>query len=122
MRRKIYSVLLALDDQDTMILVGDRLGLPDRFLADNNGATMRTIVNETPALVIEREIALKLEGQVRALHINDMRDMRNFVTALPYADIFVAEKMFTNLARQAGLANRYRARLETDLEALSDLL
>jgi hypothetical protein len=48
--------------------------------------------------------------------------MRNFVTALPYADIFVAEKMFTNLARQAGLANRYRARLETDLEALSDLL
>ena len=122
MRRKIYSVLLALDDQDAMILVGDRLGLPDRFLADNNGATMRMVVNETPALVIEREIALKLEGQARALHINDMRDMRNFVTVLPYADIFVAEKMFTNLARQAGLADRYRARLETDLGALADLL
>ena len=32
-----------------------------------------------------------------------MRDMRNFTTVLPYADIVVAEKLFTSLARKAGL-------------------
>ena len=82
---------------------------------------MRRVVNETPTLLIEREMVLKLEQQARPLHVNDMRDMRNFTTILPYADVVVAEKQFTNLARQAGLADRFGVRLETDLQALHDI-
>ncbi len=79
-------------------------------------------MRETPTLLIEREIALKLEAQARPIHVNDMRDLRNFATVLPYADIIVAEKQFTNLTRQAGLGDRFGVGLETDLRSLTGLL
>lgn len=122
MRRRIYSVLLVLEDQSTMIAVADQLGLPWHGLADNNGGAIRRLINETPTFLIEREIALKLEGQARPIHPNDTRDMRNFTTVLPYADIVVAEKQFINLARQAGLASRFGVRLETELQSLRQLV
>lgn len=121
MRRRIYSVLLVMEDQEIMIAVADRLGLPWRCLEDDNGATMRRVVNETATFLIEREIALKLEAQPRPIQANDTRDMRSFSTVLPYADIVVAEKQFTNLARQAGLASRFGVRLETELQVLRQL-
>jgi hypothetical protein len=122
MRRKIYSVLLVLDDQDTMIAVADKLGLPWRCFEDQNGATMRRIIKETPTFIIEREIVLKLEALNRPSHVNDLRDMQNFTTVLPYADLMVTEKAFSNLARQAGLATHFGARLETNLESLAKFL
>ncbi len=122
MRRKIYSVLLALGDQEFMIDAAVKLGLPWRCFMDNNGATMRRVVRETPTLLIEREISLKLEGQRGDIKINDALDMQNFTTVLPYADIVVAENGFINLARQAGLAERFHVRLETDLGALLNSL
>jgi hypothetical protein len=115
MKRKIYSVLLFCGDQDALIAAASALGLPWRCFEDNNGATARKVVNETPTLLIEREISLKLEAERRAIKINDFCDMRNFTTVLPYADVVVAEKQFINLARQAGLAARFNARLETKL-------
>ena len=121
MRRRIYSMLLAHGDQEILIAVADQLALPWRCFEDNKGATIRYVINETPAFLIEREIGLKLENQARPIHVNDMRDMRNFTTVLPYADVVVAEKQFTNLARQAALETRFGVRLETDLEVLRDL-
>lgn len=76
---------------------------------------MRRVVAETPILAAGREMVLKLEGQRRANHVNDFCDMQNFTTVLPYADVVVAEKQFVNLARQAGMATRFRARMETKL-------
>jgi hypothetical protein len=122
MRRRIYSVLLVLDDQQEMIAVADQLGLPWRCFEDNNGAAMRRVARETPAFIIEREIGLKLEALARPIHVNDMRDMRNFVTAVPYADVILAEKFFTTLARQAGLERRFGVRLGTCLEDLRSLI
>lgn len=121
-RRKIYSVLLVLDQQEILIAAANRVGLPWERLKENNGSAIRTLVRETPGLLIEREIALKLEAQARPIHLNDMRDLRNFATVLPYADIVVAENQFTNLARQAGLGDRFGVRLETDLRSLIDFL
>jgi hypothetical protein len=122
MRRKIYSVLLVVEQQEILIAAADRVGLPWERLKENNGSAIRTLVRETPTLLIEREIALKLEAQARPIHVNDMRDLRNFATLLPYADIIVAENQFTNLARQAGLGDRFCVGLETDLRSLTGLL
>jgi hypothetical protein len=122
LRRRIYSVLLVLGDQEIMIAIAEKLGLPWRCFAENNGATMRKVISETPTFLIEREMALKLEGQNRAIHVNDMRDMRNFTAVLPYADIVVAEKQFSNLARQAGLTRCFDIQLETKLQSLLRLL
>ncbi len=118
MRRRIYSVLLALGDQEFMIDTAVKLGLPWRCFMDNKGATMRRVVKDTPTFLIEREVSLKLEGQRGNIHINDMRDMQNFTTVLPYSNIVVAENKFINLARQAGLAECFDVRLETDLGVL----
>lgn len=122
MRRKIYSVLLALGDQEFMIDTAIGLGLSWRCFMDNSGATLRRVIRETPTLLIEREMSLKLEGQRGDIQLNDARDMQNFTTVLPYADIVVAENKFVNLARQAGLAERFGLRLETDLGALLNSL
>ncbi len=122
MRRKIYSVLLVMGEQDVMIATATRLGLPWNCFMDRGGATMRAVVRETPAFLIEREISLKLEAENRPIHLNDMRDMRTFATVLPYSDVVVAEKPFTSLARQAGLHTHFGVRLETDLQALKELL
>ena len=40
LRRRIYSVLLVLEDQQTMIAVADQVGLPWRCFEDNKGAPM----------------------------------------------------------------------------------
>jgi hypothetical protein len=114
-KRKIQGVLLFDGDQDTLISAADALDLPWRCFADNKGATMRRVVAEAPTLAAEREMVLKLEGQRRAIHVNDFCDMQNFTTVLPYADVVVAEKQFVNLARQAGMATRFRARMEIKL-------
>lgn len=122
MRRKIYSVLLFSGDQGALIAASDALGLPWRCFEDNKGATARRVISETSTLFIERELTLKLEGQNRTVQINDFCDMRNFTTVLPYADLVIAEKQFVNLARQAGMAKRFNARLETRLDVLPEYL
>lgn len=122
MRRRLYSAIMAIDQQDVIISIAEGLGLPWTSLMDRGGATLRAVIRDTPAFYIEREITLRLEAQDRAVALNDMRDMRTFCTVLPYADIVVAEQQFTNLARQAGLHARYAVHLETDIRALRTLL
>lgn len=122
MRRRIYSAITAIEQQDLIIAIAGRLGLPWTCLGDKGGATFRTVIRDTPAFYIEREISLRLEAQDRPVALNDMRDMRTFCTVLPYADVMVAEQQFTSLARQAGLPARYGACLETDIRALPGLL
>lgn len=122
MRRRIYSVITAMETQDQIIAIATRMGLDWKSLADKGGAALRAVIRETPALHIEREISLRLEAQERLIELNDMRDMQAFCTVLPYADIVVAEQQFTSLARQAGLPAHYGVRLETDIRALPDLL
>jgi hypothetical protein len=122
MRRKIYSVLLVMGEQDVMISAAIKLGLPWNCFMDRGGHTMRDVVRETPAFLIEREISLRLEAESRPIHLNDMRDMRTFATVLPYSDVVVAEKPFINLARQAGLHTRFGVQLETDLRVLKEQL
>lgn len=122
MRRRIYNVLLAMGEQEIMIATATQMGLSWNCFMENDGAILRIVMRETPAFLIEREITLKLEALTRPIELNDMRDMRNFATVLPYADIIVAEKLFTNLARQADLDSRFGVHLETDLNALTHLL
>lgn len=122
MRRRLYSAIMAINQQDVIISIAEHLGLPWTCLGDKGGATLRAVIRDTPAFYIEREITLRLEAQERAITLNDMRDMRTFCTVLPYADIVVAEQQFTSLARQAGLHARYATHLETDIRALLTLL
>lgn len=121
-RRRVYSAITAIENQDLIIAIACQLGLPPTCLGDKGGNTLRTVIRDTPAFHVEREIALRLEAQKRSIELADMCDMRTFCTVLPYANIVIAEAQFINLARQAGLHTRYNVHLETDIRALPALL
>ncbi len=122
MRRKIYRALTAMEQQDVFMGVAERMGLFKVDLGANNGAGLRAVLRQTPTFDIETEIVLRLEAQPRPIYNNDMRDLRSFSTVLAYSDLVIAENQFTNLARQAGLDRKYGVRLETDLEALLEVI
>lgn len=82
----------------------------------------RSIMNECPTYFIEREIGLRIEAQDRAIEENDFRDMQTFCAVVAYANVIVAENMFSNLAVQAGLHKKYDTRILTRLADLLEAL
>jgi hypothetical protein len=81
------------------------------------------VMEGTPTYYIEREMVLLLEGQHnRPIKENDFRDMQSFCAVVAYADVIVAENMFSSLARQAGLDRKYRTQIVTSLLQLKACL
>jgi hypothetical protein len=62
---------------------------------------------------------IRLEDQSKPVTENDLRDMLSFSTALPLADVIVAEKPFVGLARQAKLGETYGTLLLTSVTDLT---
>ncbi|HZZ33438.1 MAG TPA: hypothetical protein VFE10_15765 [Phenylobacterium sp.] len=111
MRRKIYSVLQAVDEIDLLRRVAASAGYAWTSTSDMDQVLFRRVIREAPALHVEREITLRLEAQDRAISHNDLRDMQAFATVVPYAELVVAENQFSSLARQAG---RHQADIDFD--------
>ncbi|MER8370595.1 hypothetical protein NKH84_24070 [Mesorhizobium sp. M0902] len=115
MRRRIYSARLIIDELDFILATGQQLGLGWRSVGDLGSPLTRSIAADVPILNAERELAVRLEDQSRDVDENDLRDMSSFITALPLADLVVAEKQFVNLARQAGLEEKFGTVLMTSI-------
>jgi len=115
MRRRMHSARLMINELDLILSFVRKAGLskPDETAVLRNNA--RNIINECPTYFIEREIGLRIEAQSRAIEENDFRDMQAFCAVLAYADIVIAENMFSNLAKQAGLHKMYGTRITTNL-------
>ena len=122
MRRRLHSARLMINDLDLIRSFVRKAGMsePDDAIVLRNNA--RNIINECPTYLIEREIGLRIEVQSRAIEENDFRDMQTFCAVLAYADIVVAESMFSNLAKQAGLHKTYDTRIMTSLADIPDAL
>jgi hypothetical protein len=119
LRRRAYSARLLIDEIDFVFKIAKRLGLPWTGISDIGASLAKSLVAEVRVLNVERELVVRLEDQKRELTENDLRDMDSFTTALPLADIFVAEKPFVNLARQARLGEKYDTMLLTSITELS---
>jgi hypothetical protein len=115
MRRKLSSARLMINELDLVLSFIRMAGLPEPGENAVLEKFARSIVNECPAYFIEREIGLRIEAQNRAIEENDFRDMQTFCAVVAYADIIVAENMFSNLAVQAGLHKKYDTRILTKL-------
>jgi hypothetical protein len=122
MRRRIYSANLMVDDLELISGFISRAGLTTKNETEVLRKCARKLIAESPSYLIEREITLKLEAQSREIAENDFRDMQTFCAVVAYADVIVAENMFANLARQAGLHRNYNTHIITDLLELKDLL
>jgi hypothetical protein len=118
-RRRAYSAKLLLDEIDVVLMTAKRLNLPWSSVGDIGVSLAKSLVADVPIMNVERELAVRLEDQKRATNENDLRDMAAFTTALPLADVFVAEKPFVNLARQARLGDKYGTVLLTSVTELT---
>jgi hypothetical protein len=117
-RRKAYSAVLLLDELDLILKIAKSVGAPWESLTDIGAINARRLIRETPTYHVERELALRIEAQDRALSENDFRDMSSFCAAIPYADIIIGEKQFSSLVCQAGLDKHYNTIISANLEAL----
>lgn len=120
MRRRAYGAQLLVDELDFVFTLVKRLSLPWSNVRDLGPKLAKSLVADVPVLNVERELAVRLEDQQRAITENDLRDMASFAAVLPLADLFVAEKPFVNLARQAGLDRAYGVDLRTAVTELTD--
>jgi len=119
LRRRAYSAQMLIDEIDFVLGIGKRLNLPWTSVSDMGASVAKSVVSEVPAMNVERELVVRLEDQDRDLNENDLRDMDSFTTALPLADLIVAEKPFVNLARQARLGEKYGTMLLTSVTDLT---
>ena len=115
LRRRAYGAQLILDEIDFIVQSGRRLGLAWQNVRDVGSSLLRSMTVDIPVLNAERELAIRLEDQARAVTGNDLRDMAAFTAVLPLADMIIAEKPFVNLAKQARLDERYRTVLLTSI-------
>ncbi|MCR5856635.1 hypothetical protein [Mesorhizobium sp. J428] len=118
LRKRAYAARLIVDELDFILATGRRLGLNWNDVRDIEPSLVRSIPADVPILATERELAVRLEDQIRPIAENDLRDMSAFATVLPLADIVIGEKTFVNLALQARLGKTYGTRLLTSLDEL----
>lgn len=122
MRRRIQSALLLINEIELIIGFANGLGAGWKSTADIDETLAHRLVDDVPTYHVEREIAVRIEAQPRAIAENDFRDMASFCAVIPYSDMVIGENQFVNLARQAKLGKKYGTRLETSVLALRGLL
>jgi hypothetical protein len=118
-RLRAYSAELMLDESDNILALARQLGAPWKGIRDFGAKFAKSLVSDVPIMNVERQLAVRLEDQSRAITENDLRDMASFVTALPLVDIVVAEKQFVNLSQQANLDALYGTRLLTTIHDIT---
>ena len=122
MRRRIYSATLMVDDLDFLNGLIAKAGLPTTNGREIFQKCARKLITDSPSYFIERELTLKLEALSRQIEENDFRDMQSFGAVVAYADIVVAENMFSNLARQSQLDKKFGTEIITALGGLTSYL
>jgi hypothetical protein len=118
-RKRAYGARIIIDEIDFILETGRRLGLDWHTVRDIGSSLVRSLAVDVPVLNVERELVTRLEDQQRTITENDLRDLAAFTAALPLAEVVIAEKPFVNLARQAGLGQRYQTALMTSILHLS---
>lgn len=121
MQRRAYSVHLFSDHQklivQELVNMGHTLQQMEKLGAD----VFVKFLENIPTLNVELKLAISREAQTGSLKANDLGDIGNFYTSIPYADVIVAEKNFVNLARQTKLDKEYGVQLHTNLAGLLSL-
>ena len=122
MRQRVYTASLALDEINRIVSVGAALGLGWTSLNDIGPQSLKRILRNVATYHVEIALASRIESLDRMITTNDLRDMHSYVSAIPNADVVVGEKLFVNVALQAGLGKRYGCELYSDLSELDTLL
>jgi hypothetical protein len=77
MRRNAYAAALIIDEIDVIVRFAGKAGKAWTGVSDMGETVVRSLVTDIPLYDVEREIAIRLEAQDRAIHPNDFRDMQS---------------------------------------------
>lgn len=121
MRKRGYAAQLFLDNQASIVRVLNNLGHTFEEMERLGREVFIEFIENIPTLNVELNLALGRESQAEMLKTNDLGDIENFYTAVPYADVVVAEKNFTALTKQTKLDKAYGVILHTNLETVFPL-
>jgi hypothetical protein len=116
MRRRGYAAQLFLDHQESIVRAIAEIGHTFAEMEKLGPEVFIKFIEDIPTLNVELNLAIGRESQAGSLKENDLGDIDNFYTAIPYANIIVAEKNFTAIAEQAKLNKAYGVTLHTRLE------
>lgn len=122
MRQRIYAAILAIDEGGRILSVANALDLNWNNASDVGSNRLRQIIRDVPTYHVEVALASRIESLDRSIVSNDLRDMQAYVAAIPCVDVLIGEKLFVNLAMQAGLGKRYGCELHTSMAALESHL
>jgi hypothetical protein len=121
MQRRAYSAHLFSDHQELIVQALTNLGHTLQEMEKLGPDVFVNFLENIPTLNVELKLAISREAQTGSLKANDLGDVGNFYTSVPYANIIVAEKNFVNLAKQTKLDKEYGVKLHTNLEDLPSL-
>ena len=122
MQSRAYAAQLFFDHQELIFSVLLSIGHSVEEFKQLGDSALLALLQDIPALNVERELVIKLESQSRDIPPNDLLDMYSFCAAIPYADWLIAENAFVTLAKQAKLDIIYRTKITNNLGDLSMLL
>ena len=121
-RKRAMSARLLIDELDLINSLIIQANIPESDWERLKETACLRVVEDCPTYFIEREIGVRIEALDRRIAENDLRDMQSFCAVLAHADIVVAEKLFSNLATQAGLDKKYGTTIKPDLYSLPALV
>lgn len=121
MRKRGYAAQLFLDHQESISRALTTAGHTLEEMKNLGPEAFIEFIENIPTLNVELNLALARESQTGSLKTNDLGDIENFYTAIPYADVLVAEKNFSALAAQTKLDTIYGLTLHTSLETVFPL-
>ena len=122
-RRNLQNAMLMINEMDQILTWVGLVDIPDKAAFEIMRDNAHAIVEQTPTYYIEREMVLLLEDQHnRPIKENDFRDMQTFCAVVAHADVIVAENMFSSLARQAKLDQKYSTVITTSILGLNNHL
>ena len=115
-RQRGYAAQLFLDHQESIFRAISNIGHTFAEMEKLGPDVFIKFIEDIPTLNVELKLAMGRESQTGSLKENDLGDIENFYTAIPYSNIIVAEKNFTAIAGQTKLGEAYGVTLHTKLE------
>ncbi len=121
--RRLRAGEIFLSIQDLLILAHDRIGLDHRKMLEGGPDRLVSLICRIPSTCVDLELGLQREKQWnRDVVGNDLYDFGHLNLAIPYCDVVITEKLWTELAGRASLHSQFETRIESRLDSLREVM
>lgn len=119
LERRSYMVTLFLDFQDRYLAAASKIGKGNEDFLQLAYEDAVGLIAHVPPLDVETALVVQHRRQSdRPMAPNDVADVAQLSMAIPYCDVVVTERYWTDKARRENLDVRYATRLLSDLNDL----